>query len=57
VILLDNSNLSFLVNPDNGIPIESWIGNMQDCELLYLLPILEALRFVKDARSILSLRS
>jgi len=56
VCLLDNSPVSFALHPHNGIPIESWTHDRSDTGLLDLLPFLDALRFVDDVRSILSLR-
>lgn len=56
VCLLDNSAASFALYPDNAIPIESWRDDGNDEALLELLPFLDALRFVEDVRSILSLR-
>ena len=41
---------------DNGIPIANWMAEGKDDHLLTLLPLLDALRFVNDVRSILSLR-
>ena len=40
--------------PDNAIPIKSWFNDPSDTALLNLLPILDALRFVSDVRSVLS---
>lgn len=54
--LIDNSAASFALYPDNAIPIESWRDDRGDQGLLELLPFLDALRFVDDVRSILSLR-
>ncbi|PJF17741.1 hypothetical protein PSACC_02441 [Paramicrosporidium saccamoebae] len=56
VCLIDNSPASFLMHPDNGIPIESWTHDRSDTCLLDMLPFLDALRFVDDVRCILSLR-
>ncbi|KAL6622248.1 hypothetical protein LY90DRAFT_397486 [Neocallimastix californiae] len=56
ICLVDNSTFSFEINKENGIPIETWINDPKDRELLNLLPFLDALRFVEDVRSILSLR-
>jgi CTD nuclear envelope phosphatase 1 len=56
ICLLDNSAPSFALFPDNAIPIESWRDDQNDSALLDLLPFLDALRFVDDVRSILSLR-
>lgn len=41
---------------DNGIPISSWIESPNDESLLDLLPLLDALRFTSDVRSILRLQ-
>ena len=40
--------------PDNAIPIKSWFNDPSDTALLNLLPVLDALRFVSDVRSVLS---
>ena len=56
ICLLDNSAASFAFYPDNAIPIESWKEDPNDSALLDLLPFLDALRFVEDVRSVLSLR-
>lgn len=56
VALIDNSAASFALYPDNAIPIESWREGKTDQGLLDLLPFLDALRFVEDVRSVLSLR-
>ncbi|KAJ1729789.1 Nuclear envelope morphology protein 1 [Coemansia biformis] len=57
VVLVDNSPLSYFINPTNGIPIQPWINSdPKDEALLDLLPLLDALRFTDDVRSILSLR-
>lgn len=57
VCLLDNTAASFAMHPLNGIPIESWTSDRNDTALMDLLPFFDALRFVDDVRSILSLRS
>lgn len=41
---------------DNAIPIEGWINDPTDNDLLHLVPILEALQYVTDVRAILGLR-
>lgn len=56
VCLVDNSFAAFSCNPDNGILIPTWIDDPLDEALLDLLPFLDALRFVDDVRSVLSLR-
>jgi len=39
---------------DNAIPIQSWFSDPTDLSLLNLLPMLDALRFCSDVRSVLS---
>jgi CTD nuclear envelope phosphatase 1 len=39
---------------DNAIPIKSWYSDTSDTALLNLLPMLDALRFTDDVRSVLS---
>ncbi|KAI8322644.1 hypothetical protein GQ54DRAFT_259659 [Martensiomyces pterosporus] len=57
IVLIDNSPLSYFINPTNGIPIQPWVNSdPKDEALLDLLPLLDALRFTDDVRSILSLR-
>ncbi|KAF9353384.1 Nuclear envelope morphology protein 1, partial [Mortierella sp. NVP85] len=57
VCLVDNSPVSYSLNRENGIPISTWIDNPDDEALLDLLPFLDALRFTKDVRSVLALRT
>ncbi|VDN97258.1 unnamed protein product [Rodentolepis nana] len=54
IFILDNSPGAYRSFPDNAIPIQSWFSDPQDTALLCLLPVLDALRFVSDVRSILS---
>ena len=42
--------------PDNAIPIEGWINDPTDNDLLHILPMLEALQYVTDVRAFLGLR-
>lgn len=48
------NNLLTLSPSDNAIPIKSWFNDPSDTALLDLLPVLDALRFVSDVRSILN---
>lgn len=41
---------------DNAIPIEGWINDPTDNDLLNLIPILEGLQYVIDVRALLALR-
>ncbi len=40
----------FILQVDNGIPIESWFDDDHDEELLNVLPFLETLTNAKDVR-------
>ncbi|KAL7675493.1 hypothetical protein ACOME3_001760 [Neoechinorhynchus agilis] len=53
VIIIDNSPLAYKNFTANAIPIESWFSDQDDTCLLDLLPVLDALRFTTDVRSIL----
>lgn len=51
MIIVDNSILSFAFDLDNGVPINSFIGNEEDDrELLYLYSFLEEAASVEDVR-------
>ncbi|XP_073969137.1 CTD nuclear envelope phosphatase 1-like protein dullard isoform X2 [Rhodnius prolixus] len=54
VFILDNSPGAYRSYPDNAIPIKSWFADPMDTALLNLLPVLDALRFTQDVRSVLS---
>ncbi|KAJ3643197.1 hypothetical protein Zmor_025922 [Zophobas morio] len=54
VFILDNSPGAYRAYPDNAIPIKSWFSDPTDVALLNLLPVLDALRFTADVRSVLS---
>lgn len=41
---------------DNAIPIEGWISDPTDNDLLHLIPLLEGLAHCTDVRAVLSLR-
>lgn len=53
VFIVDNSPGAYKLYPENGIPIKSWLSDPTDVGLLNLLPILDALRFSSDVRSVL----
>jgi TFIIF-interacting CTD phosphatase-like protein len=42
--------------PDNAIPIEGWISDPTDYDLLNLIPLLEGLQYSTDVRALLTLR-
>lgn len=54
VFILDNNPGAYRGFPNNAIPIESWYSDPRDVALLNLLPVLDALRFTIDVRSVLS---
>ncbi|PGH30764.1 hypothetical protein GX50_06484 [[Emmonsia] crescens] len=56
VMILDNSPMSYIFHEDNAIPIEGWINDPTDNDLLHLIPILEAMQYVTDVRALLALR-
>ncbi|TLD22604.1 hypothetical protein E2P81_ATG07797 [Venturia nashicola] len=56
VAILDNSPVSYVFHEDNAIPIEGWISDPTDNDLLHLIPLLEGLAHCTDVRAVLSLR-
>ncbi|XP_048751736.1 CTD nuclear envelope phosphatase 1-like [Ostrea edulis] len=54
IFILDNSPIAYKYFEDNAIPIKSWFSDATDTSLLCLLPMLDALRFCNDVRSVLS---
>ena len=53
VIIVDNSPLCYRMQPCNGIPVKTWIGDEDDKELEELMPVLEGLAKVDDVRDYL----
>ncbi|KAL6950821.1 hypothetical protein ACO0QE_000103 [Hanseniaspora vineae] len=56
VIIIDNSPISYSMNIDNAIHVESWINDPTDSDLLQLLPFLEAMRYTTDVKTVLCLK-
>ena len=54
VIILDNSPMSYCLNPENGLPILSWFEDKDDRELYKIIPIMEFLSVVPDVRSFIN---
>ena len=50
VIIVDNTPTAYLLNQDNAIPIKSWYSDINDSELLKLIPVLISLSNVDDVR-------
>lgn len=53
VLLLDDSHMENSFNVGNALHINPYFKGSQDSELLCMLPVLDALRFTRDVRSIL----
>jgi len=53
IFILDNSPGAYRHYVENAVPIKSWFSDPHDTCLLNLLPMLDALRFTKDVRSVL----
>ncbi|VEN47591.1 unnamed protein product [Callosobruchus maculatus] len=52
--ICDDLSSVFILDNNNAIPIKSWFSDPTDTALLNLLPVLDALRFTADVRSVLS---
>ncbi|GLC38188.1 hypothetical protein PLESTB_001089900 [Pleodorina starrii] len=52
-IIVDNSPHSYVFQPANAVPISTFIDNMDDQELLELLPVLKELEDAPDVRVVL----
>ncbi|KAK8793435.1 hypothetical protein WA158_004794 [Blastocystis sp. Blastoise] len=50
VVIIDNSPHAFGYNLDNGIPITSWFDDLNDKDLLLLIPFLRTLSMKNDVR-------
>jgi len=50
IIILDNSPASYMFNPENAVPVESWFDDPNDNELIELIPILESMSRAEDVR-------
>jgi len=49
-MIIDNTPSAYALQPDNAIPIETWLGDPSDKRLFELIPILEILSGVNDVR-------
>jgi len=49
-IIIDNSPASYMFNPENAVPVESWFDDPNDTELFSLCGILERLAKVEDVQ-------
>ena len=53
IIIIDNNPTSYALNKSNGIPIQTWIDDPNDNELIKLIPLLKYLANVDDVRPII----
>lgn len=53
VIIVDNSPIAFMFQPENAIPCISWYDDMSDTELDRIATLLEKLAFEEDVRKII----
>ena len=53
IIIVDNSPIRYGLQPDNGIPILTWINDKEDDKLKQLMPLLKFLARVPDVRKYL----
>ena len=53
IIIIDNNPISYIVNMDNGLPISTWYDDINDNELMKLIPLLKYLSNVEDVRPII----
>ena len=51
IVIVDNSPMSYALNPENGLPISTWFDDKEDRELYNISSILEFLSFVPDVRN------
>ncbi|KAM8829512.1 carboxy-terminal domain RNA polymerase II polypeptide A small phosphatase 2 [Synchiropus picturatus] len=47
-LILDNSPASYIFHPNNAVPVVSWFDDVDDTELLNLLPVFEELSQADD---------
>lgn len=50
VVIIDNSPVSYIFQPENAIPILTWTNDMNDQQLYQLIPVLEKLAKFEDVR-------
>jgi TFIIF-interacting CTD phosphatase-like protein len=53
--LVDNTAQSYMLQPRNGIPITTWVGDYSDQELMTcLLPFLRVCATAPDVRTVIT---
>jgi carboxy-terminal domain RNA polymerase II polypeptide A small phosphatase len=53
VIIVDNSPIAYMFQPENALPILSWYDNPSDRELFRFVAVLERLAYEDDVRKVL----
>jgi carboxy-terminal domain RNA polymerase II polypeptide A small phosphatase len=53
VILLDNSPISYIFQPENGMPIKNWYDDKHDTDLTQYAGVLKMMTEVDDVRKFL----
>lgn len=53
IVIVDNSPLSSLFQPENAVPVTSWYEDKNDRELFHVMPVLERLAGVVDVRTVI----
>ncbi|KAM3607021.1 uncharacterized protein V6R79_000749 [Siganus canaliculatus] len=54
VIIIDNSPASYIFHPENAVPVASWFDDMNDTELLDLIPFFQRLSKADDVYDFLA---
>jgi len=53
VIIVDNSPIAFMFQPENAIPCTSWYDDTTDTELDSIATLLERLAYEEDVRKVI----
>jgi RNA polymerase II subunit A small phosphatase-like protein len=53
VIIVDNSPIAYMFQPENAIPCISWYDDMEDNELDRIATLLEKMAYEEDVRKII----
>jgi len=53
IIILDNSPVAYLFQPENAMPAVSWYDDPSDCELPRIAALLERMAYEDDVRKVI----